>query len=99
MSNSPESGTNLSMDFDFTTSYKAASTNSGTANMTDNVCPGSTPLAPCWGDPPLQSNWDTCAGLYTVTTDKSASATDPTKWVAKAAMGGGYASCPANPTP
>jgi chitosanase len=100
MSNMPESGTNLSMDFDFTSAYKAASTNSGTANATDNVCPGSTPLAPCWGDPPLASPWDTCASVYTVTTDKTASATDPTKWVAKATMGNGnYAACPTNPTP
>jgi hypothetical protein len=100
-SNSPESGTNLNMDYDFTSAYKAASTNSGTMNATNNNCPGATALTPCWGDPPLASNWDTCASVYTVTTDKSASATDPTQWVAKATASstGNYLSCPANPTP
>jgi hypothetical protein len=99
MSNSPESGTNLSMDYDLLSVYKAAATNSGTGNSTNNACPGSSALTPCWGDPPLSSNWDTCATTFTISTDKSASPTDPSMWAAKATQGGGYASCPANPTP
>jgi hypothetical protein len=99
MTNSPESGTNLSMDYDFNSVYKAGATNSGAANITTNACPGATALTPCWGDPPLQSNWDTCSTTYTVSTDKTASPTDPAMWGAKTNQGGSYGSCPANPTP
>jgi hypothetical protein len=99
MSAATESATDLSMDYDFTSAYKAASTNSGTANTTSNNCPGTSPLTPCWGDPPLKSNWDTCSSVWVVSTDKTASATDPTLWTVKSAAGGGFASCPSNPTP
>jgi hypothetical protein len=96
--NSPESGTDLSMDYDFVSQYKAASTNVGGTAATQG-CAGSAPITPCWGDPPLASDWDTCAGVYTVSTDKTASATDPTMWKAASMPGGSsYVSCPANPT-
>jgi hypothetical protein len=105
-SNATESMSDLSMDYDFASYYKAAATNSGPSNATSNNCPGSTPIKPCWGDPPLKSNWDTCSGLYLVSTDKSASAMDasamdPTQWTAKASApaNAAYSSCPDNPTP
>jgi len=37
--------------------------------------------------------------IYVVSTDKSASATDPSKWKATAGSAQAYAACPANPTP
>jgi hypothetical protein len=101
-SNTPESMTDLSMDYDIMSAYKAASTNSGPMNMTTNACPGPAPLTPCFGDPPLASNWDTCNGIWLLSTDKSADMTmmDPTKWVAAYAAGpGSFLSCPNNPTP
>jgi hypothetical protein len=93
MSNSPESGTDLSMEFDITSEYKAGATTGG--------------LTPCWAMPPLLSNYDTQSSVYTVGLDKSASATDQSKWKAVATTGPMdnttgtfvYASCPANPTP
>jgi hypothetical protein len=97
-SNNPESATDLSMDYDFTSAYKAASTNSGTTGP-GNACPGPMQLAPCFGDPPLASSWDTCNSVFVLTTNKSASATDPTQWTVTPSAGGGYASCPNNPTP
>jgi hypothetical protein len=98
-SNNPESATDLSMDYDFSSAYKAGSTNSGTANTTSNICPGSTPLTPCWTNPPLKSLWDTCSTVYVLSTDKPGGTMDPTMWGATAVAMGGYASCPSNPTP
>ena len=74
-SNTPESGTDLSMDYDFVSQYKAASTSVG-ASATMQGCAGSAAITPCWGHPPLASDWDTCSSIYTVRTDKSAGATD-----------------------
>jgi hypothetical protein len=97
-SNNPESMTDLGMDYDFTSAYKAGSTNFGPMTMA-NGCPGSMALTPCFGDPPLATNWDTCNSVYVLSTNKAASATDPTQWTAAAAAGASYMSCPANPTP
>jgi hypothetical protein len=90
-SNSPESGTDLSMEYDITSQYKAGATTGG--------------LTPCWGTPPLVSNADTQSSVYTVGLDKSASASDQSKWKATASTGSMdangnfvYASCPPNPT-
>jgi hypothetical protein len=55
--------------------------------------------APCWKKPPLGSTGDSQSSVYTVSLDKSASATDESKWKATAKKGGSYANCPANPTP
>ncbi len=54
---------------------------------------------PCWTQPPLLTTIDAQTGVFTVSLDMSASATDETKWVATATPGGSYASCPTNPTP
>jgi hypothetical protein len=75
--NTPESGTDLSMAYNEVSAYKAGA--------------GS---GPCWTKPPLLSTGDTQATVYTVSLNKSASATDETKWVATSKKGG-----PANPTP
>jgi chitosanase len=83
-SNSPESGTDLSMQYDEVSAYKAGSSSAGT---------------PCWSKPPLASTGDSQSTVYVVSLDKSASATDQTKWAATSAMGGNYQSCPSNPTP
>jgi hypothetical protein len=80
--NTPESGTDLSMTYDEVSAYKAGAGR-----------------APCWTKPPLLSTGDTQATVYTVSLNKSASATDETQWVATAKKGGNYAACPANPTP
>ena len=50
---------------------------------------------------PSRDDTIVCNGkIFVVSTDKSASATDETKWKAKAASGGTtYAACPTNPTP
>ena len=83
-SSGTESATDLTMQYDITSAYKA-----GAANPT-----------PCWGAPPLASNIDTQSTVYTVSIDKSASATDQTKWKAVGTMGAQtYQACPANPTP
>jgi hypothetical protein len=72
------------MDYDIVSKYKAGSTSAG---------------APCWPTGLAATN-DTQAAIFIVSTDKSASATDETKWKAKAASGGTkYAACPINPTP
>ena len=82
-SNNPESGTDLSMDYDITSAYKAAAP---------------TPT-PCWGAPPLLDNTDTMSSVYTLGLNKSASATDKSTWKITTSMGSGYLPCPANPTP
>jgi hypothetical protein len=82
--NSPETGTDLSLTYDEVSAYKAGATSAGT---------------PCWTKPPLLSNGDTQSTVWTVSLNKSASATDQTKWKATSKMGGNYAACPANPTP
>jgi len=83
-SNAPESGTDLSMSYDIVSAYKA----------------GAPTPAPCWGDPPLASNIDTQSTVYSVGLDKSASATDETKWKAVGTqIAQTYTACPVNPTP
>jgi hypothetical protein len=86
-SNNPESATDLSMDYDFVSAYKASATTAGT---------------PCWPTGLASAN-DSGYTVYTVSTDKSASATDPTKWTIKSAGSPNatqtYKACPANPTP
>jgi hypothetical protein len=109
-SNNPESATDLSMGYDIVSAYKASSTGTGSASA--QVCPSM--VTPCFGDPPLASNWDTCATVFIIGPNMSASAADasaadasaadggsmdPTTWTAMASAGGGYASCPSNPTP
>ena len=83
--NSPESSTDLTMSYDIVSAYKA----------------GAPTPAPCWGDPPLASAYDTQSSIYSVSLDKSASATDQTKWRAVGTLlaSGTYEACPANPTP
>jgi hypothetical protein len=79
-----ETDTKLDMDYDLASKYKAGSTAAG---------------APCWSSG-LTSPQDSESSIFVVSTDKSASASDETKWVAKgAASTGSYAACPANPTP
>jgi hypothetical protein len=82
--NMPETGTDLSMDFDFVSEFKAASVKAG---------------GPCWTDPPLASTWDTQNRIWALSTDKTASATDPTKWGVSISVMPTYQACPANPTP
>jgi hypothetical protein len=105
-SNNPESMTDLSMDYDFVSAYKASSPNYPMTK--DDVCPGSAAITPCFGDPPLASDWDTCNSVYVIGTNKPAAMTDggtdggsadPTMWTAAAAAGPAYEACPANPTP
>jgi chitosanase len=79
--NSPETGTDLSMTYDEVSAYKAGA---GTGA--------------CWAKPPLVTTIDAQSTVFTVSLNKSASATDQTKWVATAKRGGSYTSCPANPT-
>jgi chitosanase len=85
--NSPESGTDLSLDYDLISQYKASATTAGT---------------PCWPTG-LSTAFDSGYTVYTVSTDKSASATDQAKWVGKGVGDSGadqvYAPCPSNPTP
>jgi hypothetical protein len=81
--NSPETGTDLSMTYDEVSAYKS----------------GAPTPTPCWTKPPLLSNADTQSTVWTVSLNKSASATDQTKWKATSKMGTNYAACPANPTP
>src|SRR5581483_7810576 len=64
MTNNPESATDLSMDYDITSAYKATF---------------KTP-APCWTG--FASAIDSGSSVFTVGLDKSASATDQSKWVA-----------------
>lgn len=83
-SNNPENATDLGMDYDIVSAYKA----------------GAASPAPCWGDPPLASNIDTMSSVFSVGIDKSASATDQTKWKAVGTpLAMTYLPCPANPTP
>jgi chitosanase len=86
-SNNPESGTDLSMDYDFVSAYKASATTAGT---------------PCWPTGLASAN-DSGYTVYTVSTDKSASATDQAKWTIKSSGSPNatqmYKACPANPTP
>jgi chitosanase len=83
-SNNPETGADLGMDYDFLSRYKAGSNAAGT---------------PCWPSG-LASTIDSQSSIYKVFTDKTASATDPTKWKAASDTGGDtYAACPVNPTP
>ncbi len=82
-SGSAASATDLSMDYDFISKYKAGNKDT---------------VAPCWTTG-LKTTKDTQAGIFTVSTDKSASATDQSKWRGKGVSGGGAAAaCPANPT-
>jgi hypothetical protein len=85
MTNSPESATNLDMDFDFVSQYQAGA---------------AAPPAPCWTGLPGNPR-ATGATVYTVTTDKSASASNESLWVAAASMNSSqaYVDCPVNPTP
>jgi hypothetical protein len=83
--NSPQSGTNLDMDFDFVSKYQ-----SGAA----------APPAPCWTG--LPDNPQASGGtVYTLSTDKTASATDKTQWTSIASKDTSQtlADCPKNPTP
>ena len=84
-SNDPETATDLSMVYDIVSAYKA----------------GAATPTPCWGDPPLASAFDTMSTVYDVSLDKSASATDETKWKAVGTMvaSQAYEACPVNPTP
>jgi Glycosyl hydrolase family 46 len=83
-SNSPESATNLDMDFDLVSEYKAGSTSAGT---------------PCWPTG-LQTTMDTQSSIYKVSTNKSASSTDESEWTATGTLlSSSYAACPTNPTP
>ncbi len=85
MSSSPESATDLGMQYDIISQYKAGSSSAGT---------------PCWKAPPLVTTIDSMSGIYDVSLDMSASATDQTQWKATGNRSMlPYASCPANPTP
>jgi hypothetical protein len=85
MSNTPESATDLGMDYDIYSRYKAGSTSAG---------------GPCWASPPLATTIDSTSTVYDVSIDMSASATDPSQWKATGAMSSlPYTACPANPTP
>jgi hypothetical protein len=84
MSNSQEGNTSLSMDYDLISQYKSGYAGAGT---------------PCWPTG-LASALDSQASIYIVSTDKSASKTDPTQWGATGTLSTGtYAACPPNPTP
>jgi hypothetical protein len=82
--NSPESGTKLDMDFNFVSQYQAGA---------------AAPPSPCWtglpGNPQPGG-----ATVYTVTTNKSAGASE-NLWTATASKNGtqAYVDCPKNPTP
>jgi hypothetical protein len=83
--NAPESGTDLGMEYDIISQYKAGSPSAGGA---------------CWTAPPLVTTIDAMSSIYDVGLDMSASATDPAQWKAtgnKSTLS--YAACPANPTP
>ena len=86
-SNSPESATDLSLDYDVISQYKASAPSAGT---------------PCWPTG-LSTAFDSGYTVYVVSTDKSAGAGDQSKWLAKGVGDSGadqqYAACPANPTP
>jgi len=87
LSNDPENATDLGMDYDIASQYKASASSAGT---------------PCWPSG-LSTAFDSGYTVYTVSTDKTASATDQTKWQAKGVGDSGadqvYAACPSNPTP
>jgi chitosanase len=82
--NSPETGTDLSMTYDEVSAYKAGATTAGT---------------PCWARPPLLSTGDAKSTVFTIGLNKSASATDESLWKATSKQGGNYTACPPNPTP
>jgi hypothetical protein len=83
-SNAPESATDLSMNYDIVSAYKA----------------GASKPTPCWPTG-LATNIDSMSSISVVTTNKSASATDQTKWkgVGSSDGPGDYLACPPNPTP
>jgi hypothetical protein len=83
-SNTPESATDLSMNYDIVSAYKAGS---------------ATSVTPCWTAPPLVSTGDTQLTVYVIGLNKSGSATNQTYWVATSTTTGGYMACPTNPTP
>ena len=69
-SNAPDSGTtDLGMDYDIYSRYKAGSATAG---------------GPCWSTPPLLSAIDAMSSIYDVSIDMS-SGTDPSLWVATGA--------------
>jgi hypothetical protein len=83
-SNAPESATDLSMNYDIVSAYKA----------------GASKPTPCWPTG-LATNIDSMSSISVVTTNKSASATDQTRWkgVGSSDGPGDYLACPPNPTP
>jgi hypothetical protein len=83
-SNTPESDTDLSMNYDIVSAYKAGASKPG----------------PCWPTG-LATNIDSMSSISVVTIDKSASATDQTRWkgVGSSDGPGDYRACPPNPTP
>jgi len=83
--NSPQSGTKLDMDFDFVSQYQAGA---------------AAPPAPCWAGLP-DNPQPGGATVFTLKTDKSASASDATKWSVLATKNTNqtYVDCPKNPTP
>jgi hypothetical protein len=83
--NSPETGTKLDLDFDFVSKYQAGA---------------AAPPAPCWTGLP-DSPKPSGATVYTLTTDKSGSASDESLWTATASKDSAqtYVDCPKNPTP
>jgi hypothetical protein len=83
--NSPESATNLDMDFDIVSQYQ-----SGAA----------APPAPCWAGLP-DNPQPGGATVYTLSTNKSASASDKGLWAAAASKNTSqvFVDCPKNPTP
>jgi hypothetical protein len=84
MSNATESATNLDMDYDFVSAYKAGSSSAGT---------------PCWTSG-LATTLDTESSVYDVSTEKPDGGTDETQWSATfvAETNNPYQACPPNPT-
>lgn len=84
--NSPETGTNLDLDFDLVSQYVA----------------GAAPPTPCWTDLPTtpMAPIQSMATVYTVSTDKSAGSSEML-WTATGSKNASqaYVACPANPTP
>jgi hypothetical protein len=83
--NSPETATNLDMDFDFVSQYQAGA---------------AAPPAPCWTGLPDNPQAGG-ATVYTLTTNKSASASNESLWTTAASKNGNqvFVDCPKNPTP
>ena len=84
--NTPESATDLGMDYDIVSQYKSGSPVAGT---------------PCWSMPPLLSNADTMSTVFDVSIDKSAGPADENTWKATGlrATVQSFLPCPANVTP